>query len=315
MKNQLADFKDFKKMLKLFMRDFLYSASHELFDINNLDQINSFSNLAESINTIEKKKIAFNKLVNKILRESQRLILIVDEIDRCKPTFAVEMLETIKHFYTNEKMTIIISTNNTELSNTIKNFYGNDFDGYGYLNKFYDFIISLELKDIKNYLQDQFDFCNKTFIYHDMSYLIMSYYNFSLRECNKYITLYNLLQNYIESESDFNRKINRVNTCIFIPLALALKIKNINQYNLLISKKGEKIICDFLDDRVIGTEYEHWLKDLFEIGDKDLKQTIIDIYHGIFNTEYSYEKIPFFDILSLLGTKIKIDGKENENNN
>ena len=53
MKNQIADFKDFKKMFKSFCRDFLYSVSGELFDINNFDQINSFDDLAKKITTIE----------------------------------------------------------------------------------------------------------------------------------------------------------------------------------------------------------------------------------------------------------------------
>ena len=116
------DFKKYlkdKKMFKSFCRDFLYSVSGEILDINNFDQINSFDDLAKEITTIEEKKIAFNKLVDEILGDKKRLILIIDELDRCKPTFAVEMLEIIKHFYTNEKITIIVSTNNSELSNSV----------------------------------------------------------------------------------------------------------------------------------------------------------------------------------------------------
>ena len=120
-KDQITNFKDFSKVLKSFLRDFLYSASFEYFDINNIDKLNNFDDLAEEIKTIEEVKTAFNKLINEILGEKKRLILIIDELDRCRPTFAVEMLETIKHFYTNEKITIIVSTNNIELSNTIKN--------------------------------------------------------------------------------------------------------------------------------------------------------------------------------------------------
>ena len=212
MKNQMVNFKDFKKLFKSFCRDFLYSVSGELFDINNFDQINSFDDLAKSMTTIEEKKTAFNKLVDEILEDKQRLILIIDELDRCKPTFAVEMLEIIKHFYTNDKITIIVSTNNSELSNTIKNYYGNDFDGYGYLNKFYDFIISLDIKDVKGYLQKQFNFCNKSWLYHDMSYLVMKYFDFSLRECNRFITLYNMLKAYIETEYYFDKELYHINT-------------------------------------------------------------------------------------------------------
>lgn len=315
MKNQIADFKDFKKIFKSFCRDFLYSVSGEILDINNFDQINSFDDLAKEITTIEEKKIAFNKLVDEILGDKKRLILIIDELDRCKPTFAVEMLEIIKHFYTNEKITIIVSTNNSELSNTIKNYYGNDFDGYSYLNKFYDFIISLEIKDIKSYLQNQLNFCNRTLIYHDLSYLVMNYFDFSLRECNRFITLYNILKAYIESDKHFEKDLYYINTCVFMPIALALKIKDVDKYNLFISKKGEKIITDFLDSEIIGTDYQRWLGELFKYeNEDDFKKKIVDTYYEVFNTEYSYERFPFFEAISLLGTKILIDNKgENDN--
>lgn len=315
MKNQMVNFKDFKKLFKSFCRDFLYSVSGELFDINNFDQINSFDDLAKSITTIEEKKTAFNKLVDEILEDKQRLILIIDELDRCKPTFAVEMLEIIKHFYTNDKITIIVSTNNSELSNTIKNYYGNDFDGYGYLNKFYDFIISLDIKDVKGYLQKQFNFCNKSWLYHDMSYLVMKYFDFSLRECNRFITLYNMLKAYIETEDYFDKELYHINTCIFMPIVLALKIKDINKYNLFISKKGEKIIIDFLDKEIIGTDYQRWLGKLFKyINEEDFKKRILDTYYENFNTEYSYDKFPLFEAISLLGTKIIIDNKGDTDN-
>lgn len=315
MKNQMVDFKDFKKVLKSFCRDFLYSASGEMFDIDNFDKINSFNDLAKEITTIEEKRIAFNKLIDEILGDKQRLILIIDELDRCKPTFAVEMLEVIKHFYTNEKITTIVSTNNLELSNTIKNYYGNDFDGYGYLNKFYDFIISLEIKDIKDYLQSQLNFCNKTWIYHDMSYLVINYFDFSLRECNRFITLYNMLKVYIESKDDFNKELYYINTCIFMPIALALKIKDANKYDLFISKKGGKIITDFLDSKIIGTDYQNWLGEIIKHeNNNEFKKKIMDTYYEIFNTAYSYERFPFFEAISLLGTKILIGNKGNDDN-
>ena len=90
--------------------------------------------------------------------------MVIDELDRCKPTFTVNMLETIKHFYSNKKITVIVSTNNLELSNTIRKFYRNGFDGYGYLDKFYDCIINMEIKDIKTYSKNQLSFCQKTYI-------------------------------------------------------------------------------------------------------------------------------------------------------
>ena len=61
------------------------------------------------------------------------------------------MLETLKHFYNNQKLTIVVVINNKQLSYTIRKYYGNEFDWY--LNKIYDTVITLETENFDNYLK------------------------------------------------------------------------------------------------------------------------------------------------------------------
>ena len=84
-----------------------------------IDRIKTFNDLSDEINTYEERKSLFEKLVNKIL-SGKRMILIVDELDRCNPYYATKLLETIKHFYNLSNVTVIIASNNKELQNTIK---------------------------------------------------------------------------------------------------------------------------------------------------------------------------------------------------
>ena len=98
MKDQLADFNSFKEMFMSFARDFVYASSNGILDLDNFQKLESFEDLAKNIKTIEEKKKAFNNLIDCILGNKNRMILIIDELDRCKPSFAVELLETIKHF-------------------------------------------------------------------------------------------------------------------------------------------------------------------------------------------------------------------------
>ena len=44
------------------------------------------------------------------------------------------------------------------------------------------------------------------------------------------------------------------------------------------------------------------------------KKRILDTYYENFNTEYSYDKFPLFEAISLLGTKIIIDNKGDTDN-
>lgn len=62
-----------------------------------------------------------NILNNLLLEHGERLVIFIDELDRCRPTFAVELLEQIKHYFDNDKITFVFSTNIKQLQYTIKN--------------------------------------------------------------------------------------------------------------------------------------------------------------------------------------------------
>ena len=49
------------------------------------------------------------------LKKGNRLIIMVDELDRCKPSYAVKLLERIKHYFTNDRITFVFSVNTYEL--------------------------------------------------------------------------------------------------------------------------------------------------------------------------------------------------------
>lgn len=305
-KKQLIGFGEFKKIFKSFVSDVFKIGSKGFIDIKKIEEAKSYDNITSSIVTVEEKKKAFNGLINEILVDEQRLILIIDELDRCRPTFAVKMLETLKHFYNNEKITIIVVTNNKELTHTIKKFYGYEFGSSGYLSKFYDSVISLETKDIKKYLQKQLNFCNSTYFPQDVSYLIIRYYNFTLRECNKFITMYKMLSSYIEHESAFNREENCVFSYILLPLAIALKIKHIDLYYDFMNNKGDNIIRSFLNDTKYEKEMHDWIKDMIGNPKEDCTDVIISYYKQIFDNKSSIYRINFHEAISLLGTDIQL---------
>ena len=71
------------------------------------------------------------------------VILLIDELDRCRPDFAVAMLETIKHVFDVENVQILLVTNAEQLKATIKHSYGNDTNSHDYLYKFFKYQINL----------------------------------------------------------------------------------------------------------------------------------------------------------------------------
>ena len=71
------------------------------------------------------------------------LTIVIDELDRCKPTFALNLIERIKHFYEVEGVCFLMVTNLDQIKSAICSAYGADTKAHTYLEKFYQLRISL----------------------------------------------------------------------------------------------------------------------------------------------------------------------------
>jgi hypothetical protein len=96
----------------------------------------------EDYGKIEKNLKTFKTLLGEISSESN-ILIIIDELDRCNPKFALATLEKVKHVFDVKGVKFLFSTNLTQLASIVKKQYGADIDAEGYLNKFFKFSINL----------------------------------------------------------------------------------------------------------------------------------------------------------------------------
>ncbi|QLE09166.1 P-loop NTPase fold protein [Pseudoalteromonas sp. SCSIO 43101] len=80
------------------------------------------------------------------------VIVLIDELDRCRPSYAIEMLEVIKHFFTTKNFVFVVATDSEQLQHSIKAIYGSDFDSTIYLKRFFDREASLDKPNLAMYL-------------------------------------------------------------------------------------------------------------------------------------------------------------------
>ena len=71
-------------------------------------------------------------------RENRPLIVVIDELDRCRPSYAVELLEVAKHLFAVDRIVFVLAVNRSELAHSIRALYGSGFDAKGYLRRFFD---------------------------------------------------------------------------------------------------------------------------------------------------------------------------------
>ena len=123
-------------------------------------------------------------------KENKKIIILVDELDRCKPTFAIELLERIKHLFDTGKYLFIFTINSDQLMESVKQIYGNCFDETGYFRRFFDYEFTLPLptnKNIKKYFENYSIFSKKQNASGLPDYIHSCFYieNISLRTCEK----------------------------------------------------------------------------------------------------------------------------------
>ncbi len=78
------------------------------------------------------------------------LVIIIDELDRCRPTFALELLERIKHLFDVPNVVFLLFFHRAALASAICQMYGSDINTDAYLRKFVSVNLDLPSASIDN---------------------------------------------------------------------------------------------------------------------------------------------------------------------
>lgn len=233
-----------------------------------------------------------NILNNLLLEHGERLVIFIDELDRCRPTFAVELLEQIKHYFDNDKITFVFSTNIKQLQYTIKKYYGEAFEAKRYLDKFFDLTISLNEINVIEY----FNFVNENSrgdMYDYVCKEIVKEYNFTLRDVIKFVQINKIcIENLRKTKNEylyFDEIIIRYVLTYVLPIVIGLKIKRYDQYEDFITGKDSTPLITILSKSEwisygidkLSSENEKSSKDI-----NIIKEKLELMYKAIFIEEY-----------------------------
>lgn len=80
------------------------------------------------------------------------LVILVDELDRCRPNYAVELLETAKHFFSVDHIVFVLCLDREQIGHSVRAIYGSDFNADGYLRRFFDVDYRLPQPDRRTFI-------------------------------------------------------------------------------------------------------------------------------------------------------------------
>ena len=222
--------------------------------------------------------------------------------------------------YDNDRITILVVTNNQQLGKNVEHYYGQNTDGYKYLNRIYDTVITLGTENIEDYLVKE---CG--ILVHDRGVpqwiaTLCEYFHFSYRDCNKLAAMYQILANYLETESSCITRYN-IFCAAMHALALTLKIHNGGQYSAFISGNGTEILDKIVDYLARSGKDKYgilkWLQYVTashtnESNDPQFpapRQNIIAAYKDLFDDtkDMRGHVAAFKDAISMLGNSISLE--------
>lgn len=267
---------------------------------------NKYNDLLSSVQNIKNTQILMKKLLSKVVEElsCEKLVIFIDELDRCNPLYAVKLLEEIKHYYSIEKVLFVFSVNLTQLKNAVNSVYGENFESFKYLDRFFDVRLTLPEANSETFLDNIISHkANETL--HNTILSVIDNYGLELRESYKYIRVVaflvddNLQSNIIEKTKEGIHYSYYFVYYIVFPIAVGLKFYKQDLYVNFISGKNSSPLIDLIRDE--NSERVKKLISIFERNDaKNLQLRFEEGYQCLFNkNEIAYRSDIWSEMLSV----------------
>lgn len=170
------------------------------------ERIKQYEEEKNGITTFKENLMDLARLITSEDDKKGPLIIFIDEIDRCRPNYGIELLERIKHLFSVDGLFFVLAIDRHQIKHSIRSVYGTGMDAEGYLRRFIDLSYRLpppEINDFCSYLFTKFDlhevFKNRKESQFEPQSLVTRFselarsYSLSLREVEQCFTEINLV--------------------------------------------------------------------------------------------------------------------------
>lgn len=144
--------------------------------------------IAEEFEKRNKEREVFQRALEELAMDCGKLFIFIDELDRCKPLFAIETLECIKHYFNISSIVFVFATDVSQLAHTIEGVYGPGIDAGGYFSKFFDYQIHLPAPEIEELMKHAYPTIQTSGIIYEFTSVIQRMLNLTPRDMPIIIT-------------------------------------------------------------------------------------------------------------------------------
>ena len=104
-----------------------------------------------------KKTLDTTRSKIKELAERKTVVLVVDELDRCMPSYAIKVLERLHHMFDGiNNVVVLLAIDSAQLEHSVREIYGDKIDTERYLKKFISFSMKLNLGQMQESVLEKY---------------------------------------------------------------------------------------------------------------------------------------------------------------
>ena len=233
------------------------------------------------------KKKSFEKEIQNFISElpnerGNKLVIFIDELDRCNPAYAVKLLEQIKHYMEDDRIIFVFSVNINQLQHTIKHHYGNNFNATKYLDRFFDLQVKLPKANMMKFYENMGLNNSENYTINTICVSIIETFDFSLREIVRlYQNVKVATENFKEDMYDSNSQ-GFLNYCV-IPIMIAIKLSDRDLYTNVIEGRNSEPISKIFSN-LPENFLDNFLLEKDETSEDMNSDKFEKLYNAIFNS-------------------------------
>ena len=217
---------------------------------------------AQNQSKIELKKQLVS-MAEKVKDETNHpFIFIIDELDRCRPTFAIELLERVKHIFAIPNMVFVFGINRNELCAAVKSVYG-EIDADVYIRRFFDMEFTLPEPNAE-------EFCKNLIVKYELDAFFSEMSKFANHGIHK--DDFNAIDTYFPLLcSHFNLSLRDIEHCV---TSMAFASRNIKQRDymlplivsilIILRLKNNSLYRDFFAGKCLASKVINYVDQAFQ---------------------------------------------------
>lgn len=199
-----------------------------------------------------------------IAGKEPNLVVFIDELDRCRPSFAIELLERIKHLFDIPNIVFVLSIDKQQLEASTAAVYGSGINAAEYLRRFIDLEYGIPAANSKRYTENlmkrfnldpifaerkasEIAYDRKNFV--EFFTLLANAMGLSLRARERCITRLRVVMDQTPS--------NQYLDPILVALLIVLRSNNTGLFNRVITGEASAdVVMEFLASLPGGKEFQ-----------------------------------------------------------